>query len=144
MAFEEDIAKLNEHFFFKEFTYSRNTFRPSPSMELELADSLIWLDRLAIVFQLKERGIRGPTTPDDEERWFDKKVVSLASRQIRDSIAYLHLHDNISLENHRGHRFQLQPRSSLENSQGYLLFGATRIFPFIVGTRNFIEAVVPA
>ena len=76
MTFEEDIANFNEHFFFKEFTYSRSTFSPSPSTELELADSLIWLDRLAIVFQLKERGIRGPTTPHDEERWFDRKVVS--------------------------------------------------------------------
>ncbi len=111
MAFEEDIAKLNEHFFFKEFTYSRNTFRPTPSTELELADSIIWLDRLAIVFQLKERGIHGLTTPADEERWFDKKVVSLASRQIRDSITYLDLHQNITLENHRGHQFQLEPRS---------------------------------
>ena len=111
MAFEEDIAKPNEHFFFKEFTYSRNTFRPSPSAELELADSIIWLDHLTIVFQLKERGIHGLTTPDDEQKWFNKKVVSLGSRQIRDSITYLDVHKNIKLKNHRGHQFQLKTRS---------------------------------
>ena len=111
MDFEKDIANLNEHFFFKEFTYSQNTFRPNPSAELELADSLIWLDHLAIVFQLKERGIQGLTTPDDEERWFNKKVVALASRQIRDTINYLNNHHNFTLENHRGHQLQLESNS---------------------------------
>ena len=66
MTFEGDIASLNEHFFFEEFTYSTNTFRPGPSTELELADSIIWLDDMLVVFQLKERGKIGKTSPDRE------------------------------------------------------------------------------
>lgn len=40
MSFEEDIAKLNEFYFFREFTFSENTFRKSPTEEVELADNM--------------------------------------------------------------------------------------------------------
>ena len=62
MTFEESIAKLNKAFLFKEFTFSSNTFKPTPQEELELADSLIWLDDLLITFQVKERGKAGDST----------------------------------------------------------------------------------
>ena len=108
MTFESEIALLNEHFFFKEFTYSKNTFSPHPSTEFELADNIIWLGELAIIFQLKERNISGSTTIDKEKTWFENKVVTLATKQIRDSLAYLKTHQSIRLENHRGHDFKLQ------------------------------------
>ena len=73
MTFEGDIASLNEHFFFEEFTYSTNTFRPSASTELELADSIIWLDDMLVIFQLKERDKISKTSPEQEAKWFDKK-----------------------------------------------------------------------
>jgi hypothetical protein len=56
MSFEVDISQFNEHFFFREFTFSKNTFRPSPAKEVELADNIVWLDDLVVVFQLKEPG----------------------------------------------------------------------------------------
>ena len=65
MTFESDIASLNEHFFFKAFTYSTNTFGPSPSTQLELADSIVWLGDTVIVFQLKERDVSTATTLDN-------------------------------------------------------------------------------
>ena len=73
MTFEGDIASLNEHFFFKEFTYSTNTFRPSPSTELELADNVVWLDDMLIIIQLKERERISKTSPDREAKWFEKE-----------------------------------------------------------------------
>ena len=109
MTFESEIARLNEHFFFKEFTYSKNTFRPHTSTEIELADSIIWLGELAIIFQLKERNISGSTTTEKEKKWFEKKVVTLATKQIRNSMAYLETHQSIRLKNHKGHDFELQP-----------------------------------
>lgn len=107
MTFEADIGALNEQFFFREFTYSKNTFRPGPVGEVELADNIVWLDDQAIVFQLKERAVTGPTTAKAEEQWFRKKVVGLGTRQIRDTLLYLGSHREIELENHRGHRFKL-------------------------------------
>ena len=108
MKFEADIANLNEHFFFEEFTYSTNTFRPNPSTELELADSIIWLDDLLVLFQLKERGKIANTSPDREARWFDRKVIGAGTKQIRDSVSYLDVHRSILLRNRRGHEFELR------------------------------------
>ena len=108
MTFEDDMGSLNERFFFEEFTYSTNTFRPNPSTELELADSIIWLDDMLVLFQLKEREKISKTSPDKEAKWFEKKVIGLGTRQIRDSVKYLDVHRDILLRNHRGHRFELR------------------------------------
>lgn len=107
MSFEDEIAKLNEHFFFREFTYSKNTFRPCPTAEYELADSILWLDDVVVAFQLKERKLVGAATAEKESRWFERKVISLGTRQIRDTLTYLQSHNEIEIENHRGHKFHL-------------------------------------
>jgi len=107
MSFENDIAKLNEHFFFQEFTFSKNQFSPIPGSEVELADNLIWLDEMTIVFQLKERNVSGDSTVEAERKWFEKKVLGVATRQIRDTLTYLNSSHQIDVENHRGHRFLL-------------------------------------
>ena len=109
MTFESEIALLNEHFFFKEFTYSKNTFSPHPSTEFELADSILWLGELVIIFQLKERNVSGSKTIEKEKTWFERKVVTLATKQIRNSLEYLNTYQSIKLKNHRGHDFKLQP-----------------------------------
>ena len=108
MKFEDEIASLNEHFFFGEFTYATNTFRPGPSTEVELADSIIWLDDMLVVFQLKERGKIGKTSPDREAKWFERKVIGRGTKQIRDSVEYLDAHRSILLRNHRCHEFELR------------------------------------
>jgi hypothetical protein len=107
MSFEEELSRVNEHFFFREFTFSKNTFRPSPGQEVELADNILWLDSMLVVFQLKERGVSGDSSAEGEARWFERKVLTTGSRQIRDTLTYLDRHSQIELENHRGHRFRL-------------------------------------
>jgi hypothetical protein len=108
MSFEQQIGQLNEHFFFREFTFSKTTFRPTPTEEVELADNVVWLDDLVVVFQLKERSVHDASTADDEERWFKRKVVGRGTRQIRDTLAYLGAHTLVDVENHRGHTFHLR------------------------------------
>lgn len=111
MSFEKEISELNEYYFFREFTFSKNTFRPTPRQEAELADNIVWLDDLLIVYQLKERAAPEKTSPSTEERWFDRKVLKQATRQIRDTLAFLCEHEQIQLENHRGHTFRLSVSS---------------------------------
>jgi len=107
MSFEEELNRLNEHFFFREFTFSKNTFRPCPEQELELADSILWLDDLLVAFQIKEREVSSNSSPQDEARWFDRKVLKAGTRQIRDTLTYLAQHSRIEIENRRGHRLHL-------------------------------------
>lgn len=108
MSFEEEISRLSAHFFFQEFSYSKNTFRPTPADEVELADHIVWLDDVIVAFQLKERQVEGCTTPEREAQWFDRKVLSLATKQVRDTLTYLEAHDQIRVENHRGHQRDIE------------------------------------
>jgi hypothetical protein len=81
MSFQDDIANLNELYFFREFTFSKNTFRPTANAELELADNIVWLDQILLIYQLKERNAAAASTPDAEQRWFKQKVLGKANRQ---------------------------------------------------------------
>ena len=67
MAFEDALGKLNADYFFREFTFSSNKFKPNPNEELELADNVVWLDDLMIVYQVKERNAPVDTTPEREK-----------------------------------------------------------------------------
>lgn len=107
MGLEGRVTELNKHFFFDEFTYSNNKFMPAPKKEVELADNIIWIGRSLIVFQLKERNAGAITSEEKESKWFSKKVLTDASRQIRDTLSYLEENETISIENHRGHRFDI-------------------------------------
>ena len=62
MPFEHDLAALNECYFYHEFAYSNNTFHQADSQEVELADTIIWIGDICILFQLKER-VPPPRTP---------------------------------------------------------------------------------
>ncbi len=70
MTFENEIASINQAYFFREFTYSKTTFSPPASSELELADSLIWLENSLIAFQVKERAEQDSTTSEREKKWY--------------------------------------------------------------------------
>lgn len=108
MTFAENLADLNEWYFFREFVYSKNTFRPSPQVEVELADNVLWLGELLLVFQLKERKAAPNTTEVAERKWFEKKILEHATRQIRDTLRYLDENESIGLQNRRGHSLSLE------------------------------------
>jgi hypothetical protein len=91
MSFQEDIAKFNECYFFREFTFSENTFRKTPTEEVEFADNVVWVDEPLIVYQLKERQAPSDTTPEKEQRWFKRNIIDKAKTQIRDTLNYLQI-----------------------------------------------------
>jgi hypothetical protein len=113
MSFEDQLTNLNQWYFFREFTYARSTFRPDAARELELADAIIWLADILFVHQLKERGVSGPTTPEAEQNWFEKKVMKKATSQVRDTLTYLAA-GPIEIKNQRGHPFNLDAKSVAE------------------------------
>lgn len=109
MDLEEIISKLHNKYFLKEFTYSRNHFTPSQNTELEFSDNTILLDNFLITVQLKERGeTKDILTPETELKWFTRKVLGKATKQIRDTIKYFNGYDKIILKNNRGHVFDIK------------------------------------
>lgn len=107
MRFEGFLGKLNESYFFREFTFSTNTFRPDKRTELELADAVVWLDDFLIVVQVKERYAVFGATSTDEENWFQSEVLGRAVTQIGNTLRYLRSYDSIELANNQGHTFNL-------------------------------------
>ena len=113
MSFEKKISDLNENYFFKEFTYTKNKFI-SPKLleqEVEVADNIISLDDITIIYQIKERIINKPSTRENEEKWFHNKVIVKAIRQIRTTLEYLATCETVLLTNQRGHSFNLATKS---------------------------------
>lgn len=107
MKFEGALGKLNESYFFREFTFSSNTFKPDRRTELELADAVVWLDDLLIAVQVKERYATFGATLADEENWFRNEVLGKAVTQIGNTLRYLQAYDSIELVNNQGHAFNL-------------------------------------
>jgi hypothetical protein len=108
MTFADEFAQLNGHFFFRQFTYSKGTFRPTPTDEVELSDNLLWLGDVVVAFQLKERDAVPNATQESEARWLARKVVTRGTRQVRDTLEYLRAHEVIELQNNQGDRFGLK------------------------------------
>jgi len=107
MTFEDKVSQLNAAYFFQEFTFSRNKFKPDPKTELELADAVVSLDDLRIIYQVKERNAPANTTAEREGRWFQSEILRHATKQIRDTLEYLKKYPNIEVCNDRGHSFNL-------------------------------------
>ena len=99
---ERVVGTINADVFLREFSFSRNQFQPSPGHEIEFADQVVALKDILLLFQVKERTGRG-----DGDRWFKKKVLGLATKQIRDTLGYLAQHPSITLTNNRGHVFAI-------------------------------------
>jgi hypothetical protein len=136
MSFEDEVARVNQHYFFREFTYSKTTFCPQPGRKVELADCLIWLDDILIVFQLKERGNPSKSDAAKEARWFERKVVTEGTRQIRDTLHYINSVPSIQVENHCGHRLALE-RQKLAKLQKVVCYLPQDALPMSCRARKF-------
>ena len=107
ITLEEYLSELNSNVFYREFSFARNKFSPAPKSEFEFADNVVWLNDLLVAFQLKERNISHDTNPAKEEKWFNNKVIRTATKQIRDTLAYLKDYKEIHLTNGRNHVFNV-------------------------------------
>lgn len=136
MDLEGQVTELNKHFFFEEFTYSNNKFMPTPKKEVELADNIIWIGKSLIAFQLKERNVGDETTEEKESKWFSKKVLTEASRQIRDTLNYLEENPVITIENHRGHSFGLA-FSEIDEIHKIICYMPSKLLPLPERSKKF-------
>lgn len=106
MNLEKRFAAIARTIFFSEFSFPGTRFKAKSGHEYELADHVVWIDNLLIALQLKERQ---PNLPGTGDPWFENKVLKKATRQVRDTLAFLRQHDEIEIENQSGHRFHLIP-----------------------------------
>jgi hypothetical protein len=136
MSFEDAVGQVNATYFFREFTFSTNTFRPNPKAELELADKVVWLDSLLIVFQVKERNTQGDTTAANERKWFTDEVEKKATRQIRNTLSYLKKYPQIEIRNNRGHAFDIAT-AQISNPHKLVTYNPHKLLPTECAFKKF-------
>jgi hypothetical protein len=125
---QEFVAEvLHSLLFFEEFSFARNKFTPPGSTEVEFADAVVALDDVLLVFQIKERVQVSTSTPNGEQRWFEKKVIRDATRQIRDTLGFLESCDAIPIQNQRGRQFDIASRHFREVIRVVIYRGAEKL-----------------
>ncbi len=93
---------INKNVFFREFTFSNNNFKNSNSNdELEFADSVVWLDDILFIIQIKERGA---SDKGNLEKWFNNKVLNKGVKQVKTTHKYLSSFSDITIQNEKGHK----------------------------------------
>lgn len=131
---EKYIAELNSNFFFKEFTYSSTKFKfDKKGQELELADNVIWLDNLLLIYQIKERNKSGKS---NIENWFKNKVLRKAVKQIKDTISYFEIYKEISIPNEKGHVLNVSEARKIEPIK-LIIYAPNHQFPDILRFQKF-------
>lgn len=101
------LDELNKNIFFREFSFSKNDFSPTPGATKEFADHVIWIDDLLIVYQAKGRDPSAAGSAEKERRWFQNKVLKKATSQVKDTLQYLRDYPEIHIQNQRGHVFNV-------------------------------------
>lgn len=112
-ASETLLTKINANLFFSEFTFAQNQINPADGATKELADNIVWLDDLLFVYQVKGREPNAIVDAESEERWFEKKVIGVAKKQMKDTISFFETYDTLPVTNERG---QLIDVSAARNS----------------------------
>lgn len=106
---EDFVAQLNANVFFAEFAFSATELRvPDTGQQVELADHLVLLGDVGLLFQLKERDAAASQEPGALEAWFANKVRKQAVKQLRATRAMLDAFRGHLLRNQRGHEVPVQ------------------------------------
>lgn len=106
--------RLHSLMFLKEFVFSRNQFSPPARSEMELADAVVMMGDVLLIYQIKQRTEYDSGDEDAERRWFRSKVLRKATKQVRDTLRYLEEFDEILVSNERGRVFNLAARKFTE------------------------------
>ncbi len=138
MALEQHIAGANSLAFWKEFTFAKNRFAPQPGGEVELADNFVWLQDHAYVLQLKERE-EETTDPEAERKWFVRKVIGKATKQVRDTLQFLNEHQHIRITNERGHAFDIDCAALAQITKVVIFLGGRALPEDCWQTQHYIS-----
>lgn len=107
---EDYINQINSNVFFQEFTFRKNIFCPPNTInkeELQFADSVVWIDDLLFVYQIKDRNEKKAGDIYDEIKWFNNKILNTAVRQIKKTVDYLCTYPEIIIQNERGYKINI-------------------------------------
>lgn len=104
---ERFVAELNARVFLAEFAFDSAQIRIPGTGDVEIADHLVLLDDIGIVFQLKERMAGADASAEALRAWFGDSVRKKAVGQIQATRTMLSKFAGADLVNQRGHSVPL-------------------------------------
>jgi hypothetical protein len=146
---ERFIAQLNANVFFAEFAFDSAQLRVPGTGDIELADHLVLLDEIGLIFQLKERNSGAALGATELTSWFTAKVRKKAVSQIAASRTLLRHHAGATIPNQRGHLVQL-PDSSPDRLAAVVIYDAPQPEGFnppqycVSGSAGFVHFIKAA
>jgi hypothetical protein len=97
-------AQQHANVFLKAFSFPTMQLPRNPEDKAELADSVVLMDDIGFIYQLKERAQKAATKPGDLEKWVANTVVKKGGKQVQNTRDLLRGYAGLSLVNHFGHR----------------------------------------
>lgn len=129
VSIEQLVAHdLHNLVYLEEFVFAATRFAPRHMSEVELADAAVAISDSLFVFQMKERSLEHAGTAEDEQTWFEKKVIKQASKQVGDTVNYLSSQEQIVIKNNRGREFDLSSDKYAELTK-IILYKAAQNLP---------------
>ena len=107
----QDFAtQQHSNVFLRAFSFPTIELPRPPEDDNELADSVVLIDRIGFIFQLRELGQQVMSKAGDLEKWVANTVVRKGIKQVQNTRELLRSYAGLSLVNHFGHRLSLTPK----------------------------------
>jgi hypothetical protein len=107
----QDFAtQQRSNVFLRAFSFPTIELPRPPEDDDELADSIVLIDKIGFIFQLRELGQQVMSKAGDLEKWVANTVVRKGIKQVQNTRDLLRSYAGLSLVNHFGHRLSLTPK----------------------------------
>lgn len=137
---ENLVAQINSNVFFQEFTFQKNKFYPPDiKNELQLADNVVWIDDLLLIFQIKDRNKDSLCDSSSELKWYQNKVIKKGVSQIKDTLEYFSKYPQIIIQNERGYKIDVA-KAKQTFIKKIIIFNPNEKFPNDLRFNKFHES----
>lgn len=126
---EDFVARLNANVFLREFAFSATELSIPGKGQVEVADHLVLLDKLGLVYQLKERDAAASKDLPELFAWFEDKVRRKAVKQLGSTYKLLQAFEGTTLTNERGHQVPVST-ATISDLVGIVIYRAGRVVGF--------------
>jgi hypothetical protein len=102
-------AQQHANVFTRAFSFAASQLPFGSEKDVELADRVLLMDNVGIIFYLREREQKVASKTGDLEKWVSSNVVRKGAKQIQNTRELLDTYMSVSVVNHFGHRLTVSP-----------------------------------
>jgi hypothetical protein len=106
---DDFLDQHNSNVFARAFSFGTNQLPATAEKESQLADRVLLVDDIGLIFQLREREHKVTAKSGDLEKWVSGQVVRKGVRRVQATRELLASYASLSVVNHFGHRITVTP-----------------------------------